>query len=146
MWSSTDKCLALHTKRTKLQWNNYQDLLQCYDCRRGLRRFNCAVGGCFLPGLLGKLLVQSTTNTTAQFPRWRHTVQVLCPITQVWLGSILSLLWSVVCVASPALSSACLFKIYCTTETCKFYDSRDSNLYSPFNENYPSYFFLMEKD
>lgn len=84
-------------------------------------------------------------RVTAQFPRWKRAVKVLCPITQVWLGSILSLLWSVVCVASPALSSACLFKIYCTTGTCKFYDSRDSNLYSPFNENYPSYFFLMEK-
>lgn len=70
---------------------------------------------------------------------------MLCPISQVCLGSILSLLWSVVCAVSPALSSACLFKIYCTTETCKFYDSRDSNLYSPFNENYPSYFFFNGK-
>lgn len=32
---------------------------------------------------------------------------------------------------SPAISNARPFKIYCTIETCKFYDSTDSNLFSP---------------
>lgn len=96
MCNCRDKCLNLHTKKTKLQWNNYQDLLECYNCRRDLRRFNGAVGGCFLPGLLGKLLVHRTQQISQSnsqggsaqsaccVPSLRYVWEVFYPCCGLW--------------------------------------------------------------
>lgn len=89
-----------------------------------------------LPGLLGKLLVQNTTTIKQSNYRDESAQSTPCdpsrgsgreafyPYCGLWFAQI-----------SPAISNACPFKIYCTIQTCSFYDSIDSNSFSPFNEN-----------